>query len=605
MAFTLAAAPSSPATSGGFRVPTTGTAATPTIPTTIKTLPNGGAYNEGAPGQTINTGHTSYAGMPAKQGFQRNDIIPVSLGGSNQSGANLEYEPEKEAVYRDNVEKYYANQVKSGAVPLNAARVAVLGWKDTDIPNQPAYNKQFGGPLNTFSNALRSSPEAITNIYHGAVDAWDKASANVDPKSFSNLGEATLNKGADALGGVLTDYWSRMQNMTDTFISNAHTTALQKGVSVGEAGVGALNVLFSVFTVPLKAVSGLPGVGQVADKINEAFSALQGGSNVEFNQALDGLPISDETKAQIKPLGDELTGLVNMFAAGKVGGDVLGKITDLSKQIVTKAVVDAPKDAPQPTEAAPVAPQTTPEQPSVAPETPAEAPAVTPETPVAPVEEPKLGYTKTIEPKAAPTPDEQLPTIQMNKPIRSGGVQNLKPIKGTGELKTRGTFSTLEAAAIQKDLTEGFSGFPTFKGADFKKISEGVIKNIAKDPEGAMKIAMGEKGAPAGSIPEMYYNVLSKKAIAEGDVATIQKLATESKLSAGATTMGQRLAALGYQKDAFDPVAAIKEVQDARAVELAKKSTETVELVTKTITKTIRARNTKASWGDFVDSITC
>ncbi len=563
MAFTLAAAPSSPATSGGFRVPTTGTAATPTIPTTIKTLPGGGAYNEGAPGQDINTGHTSYAGMPAKQGFQRNDIIPVSLGGSNQTSQNMEYEPEKEAAYRDNVEKYYANQVKSGAVPLNAARVAVLNWRQTDIPNQTAYEKQFGGNQDIISGTIKGLPEATSAL----------------AKSY--------------LDGVKTVAQQSFQSETEGFdkISEGKTSVPE---NLAQIGAGAFGVIFSEFA---------PVMNVFNTAIQKAGDVLSNSPTLNQNDLANADPNTNPELRVLNALQN--LGGIAMGILGLRTGEI--RAQDIPPEAIAKvakdpAVVDAAMkvvDAQKPVETAVT------EQPSVAPETPAETPAVTPETPVAPVAEPKLGYTKTIEPKAPPTPDEQLPTIQMNKLIRSGGVQNLKPIKGTGELKTRGTFTTLEAAAIQKNLTEGFSGFPTFKGADFKAISEKVIKNIAKDPEGAMKIAMGEKGAPAGSIPEMYYNVLSKKAIAEGDVATIQKLATESKLSAGATTMGQRIAALGYQKEAFDPVAAIKEVQDARAAALAKKSTESVESVTKTITRTIRARNTKASWGDFVDSITC
>jgi hypothetical protein len=160
------------------------TAATKTAavtPSKIATLPanlGGGAYNlnPANPQQVINTGHTTYAGMPSKAGFQRNDIVPVSLGGSNSSPANLQYQPADQAAYRDKVETYYAAQVKAGKIATDAARVKVLDWQNTDIPGQEAYSKQIGGSQNLFSNFIKSIPDVIGGAVQGVKGLFAKSS---------------------------------------------------------------------------------------------------------------------------------------------------------------------------------------------------------------------------------------------------------------------------------------------------------------------------------------------------------------------------------------------------------------------------------------------
>lgn len=201
---------------------------------------------------------------------------------------------------------------------------------------------------------------------------------------------------------------------------------------------------------------------------------------------------------------------------------------------------------------------------------------------------------------------ETLSTLKTENPkvATRSTTQTLKPIEGTGDIKTRGLSQSLEASAISQGLSDGFGDLPEFRGADFNSIAETIRKNIADDPESALAIAMGEKAPPKGTIPEMYLNVLSKEAQKIGDAALIHKLATQSKLTGGATTMGQRLAALGYKKDELSSLDAIQEVQDARAQAQAARG-QTVDTEVAKAQKVIRQTNTKQSWAQFVDSITC
>lgn len=209
----------------------------------------------------------------------------------------------------------------------------------------------------------------------------------------------------------------------------------------------------------------------------------------------------------------------------------------------------------------------------------------------------------TVVPEKAPT-STLPPLTTIEKPVPRA-TQSIKPIEGTGATKTRGVSESLEASAVSKDLSAGFGDLPEFKGADFNKISADVMNHIDQDPATALRIAMGESAAPKGSIPEMYLNVLAKKALVEGDVGMIEKLANESKLAGQDTTFGQRIAALGYKKEAIDPMSDIRDIQKARAEAIARRSTETPEVAVKRAQSSILKTHTKETWGDFVNSITC
>jgi hypothetical protein len=172
------------------------------VTTKISVLPSslgGGAYNNSTPGVLENTGHSNYADLPSKPGFQRNDIVPVSLGGVNSTTTNLEYEPADEAAYRDKVEKYVYDQYKSGKLALNAARTLVLNWKSQDIPGQPAWDKRFGGPQNPISNFLKSFPDELYKATGGAVENQIKAGQQQLDQAFINKSLSTAPQ-IDATG---------------------------------------------------------------------------------------------------------------------------------------------------------------------------------------------------------------------------------------------------------------------------------------------------------------------------------------------------------------------------------------------------------------------
>jgi hypothetical protein len=313
--------PSAPASPGAPAAPA------PDKVITISPKLGGGAFN--APGGDIfkldNTGHTTYAGVAEKPGFERDDIVPVSLGGSNTTPQNLRYEQLLPAnqrkpgeltpsdVYLESVLKDY----KAGNVPLNAARIKVLMYKMGEEGLAPTAAEQT------------TAGQIAPTLKEGATDfASDEKKALLAPGQSKTLDPETwLQSGWDNLSSTIQDSGNRIADAVST-LQDQHASALQKGVAVGEAGMGVLNGLFTIISTPLATVERIPVVGNLVDGINNVFSALSVGGKDIAQTALDGLPLSDATKQTLKPLVGEIGGLTAQLVAGKVGADVLPSIAD-------------------------------------------------------------------------------------------------------------------------------------------------------------------------------------------------------------------------------------------------------------------------------------
>lgn len=182
-----------------------------------------------------------------------------------------------------------------------------------------------------------------------------------------------------------------------------------------------------------------------------------------------------------------------------------------------------------------------------------------------------------------------------------------RPIEGTGELATRGLSEGVEAKAIEDSLTTGFGDLPEYRTLSMADQAEQTTSLIAKDYETAKAIAMGEKQPPKGLLPESVFVGVEKRALAEGDVETLRQLATRSKLTTAATTMGQRIRTLG-ERDQASPVGHIQEVQKAREESLAKRmdiEAAKRETVPEIRAEVRRAAVKPAAWEDFISILKC
>lgn len=201
------------------------------------------------------------------------------------------------------------------------------------------------------------------------------------------------------------------------------------------------------------------------------------------------------------------------------------------------------------------------------------------------------------------SPQNLLPSEPtLGKPRASG----LKPIEGTGEIKTRSLSQGVEANAIEKELTNGFGDLPQYKQVSMVEQAQRASEMVNYDYETAKQVALGEKAPPKGLLPESVFVAVEKKAVQEGDATTLRNLATRSSLSSEATTMGQRIRTLA-ERDPESPVGAIADISKAR--ETALKGQDVPKLrkeVVSQIKESIKETSPKnQNWSEFVDSITC
>jgi hypothetical protein len=133
----------------------------------------------------------------------------------------------------------------------------------------------------------------------------------------------------------------------------------------------------------------------------------------------------------------------------------------------------------------------------------------------------------------------------------------------TGARRTRGVSATTEARALEAGLEQGFGDLPEYNQMSKADQAARVVAEMDRDWENAKAIAMGDVAPPHGVLPESFFEGVRMRAIADGDWETARMLATESRLVGEATTMGRRIA-MYARYDPTDPVAAIKEVADAR-----------------------------------------
>lgn len=395
--------------------------------------------------------------------------------------------------------------------------------------------------------------------------------------------------------------------------------SLQRLSGVLNAGAGAVTALSAPLAPILNPLStAINEVGNVIsnNKSLQKFATTPAGATaikvargvqnaaVVGGAAAGGVEALGEPKVKTLPVMDEPTeGVPNVRKIQEL--PVKGK--SIETPVPIKAAYTPPDElptiqlGPKPKEALPTIQTETPK--------PKTAGDITIEPIKAPVG-PKITSTSSVLPKVGDnTLDLTEPPQTATEPLSSKDnipstrtSSTLKPIKGTGDMATRGVSKSIEASAIEKGLTDSFGDLPEYKKVNFTDQAAKVADLIAKDPDAARDIALGNKAAPQGVVPEMVAVGIERQALADNDVETLRELAN-SKLTTAGTTMGQRIAAYG-QRDTASPSAAIKEVQDAREVALKDKSNNTTTESRK-INNEIRKTNTKESWSSFVENITC
>lgn len=193
-------------------------------------------------------------------------------------------------------------------------------------------------------------------------------------------------------------------------------------------------------------------------------------------------------------------------------------------------------------------------------------------------------------------------------PAQRGGTPEtvrVEPVPGAGETVARGLAKRTEEDAIARGLTNGFGDLPEYERVSMADQARQATDLMDQDYEAAKGVAMGSRAAPAGLLPESVYVAVEKRATAEGDVETLRQLATQSRLTTAATTMGQRIRTLG-ERDRTSPVGAIQAVAQARERVYGEKlAAAKSATVTEMKAATRAAASSPKDWEALVNSLLC
>ena len=128
-----------------------------------------------------------------------------------------------------------------------------------------------------------------------------------------------------------------------------------------------------------------------------------------------------------------------------------------------------------------------------------------------------------------------------------------------------------EADAIQAKLTEDFGDLVEYKTMNMADQANRAAEIMDADYGKAKRMAMGEELPPQGIREATMYEAVKIRAIKEGDVDTLQKLATESTVPTRLSEYGQAIKAAD-SRIMEDPVKVMQDVAKTRA-EKAQKTT--------------------------------
>lgn len=227
-----------------------------------------------------------------------------------------------------------------------------------------------------------------------------------------------------------------------------------------------------------------------------------------------------------------------------------------------------------------------------------------------------------------------LPSIQIGESIRvtknSTGDLVYEPIKEPGYKPTPeptpepapierpvlpdGTRVTKAASDINNNLVKkGIESLPLseqskYETGSYKEESGNIATLLTNDPAKAVGMATGEIPLDGVKYPEILFNAVEAKAMEEGDVATLQKLANSpvSKTSEAGATLGSH----AFNDNPNSVVDTMKSIKRAKEADFEKSTGKKAADVKNADIKSAKAEIQKAApgkgaWQEFINQIKC
>jgi len=427
-----------------------------------------------------------------------------------------------------------------------------------ETPEEPGFfARNFPGTKETLSGLK----DSITGIFKKDEDPDE-----VKPI----LGKLLEKERWDEAKDVFTDAWDRFQEQRQKEIESPPEGAVDRTAAGLETVAATSELVLTPVTALFTLADEVPVIDTIAKTITLplAFAGDVGASG--SGAALDSIPdniLSQESKDKLRPGLTEVVSLASQIYAGRAIHTGTKKFVELKNkygEVEAKTIIEKAKELA--------------------------------------TKKKELDATK-----------KQPEVPRYEEPVSERPTGQLKPVEGTGELRTRGLSRGIEEKAIERKLTKGFGELPEYERVNMIEQAGLANELIKADYERGKRIAMGEEIPPQNIIPEAVLVALEEHAIKNGDVVLLKDLATVSRLSTDATTMGQRIRTLA-ERNPESPVARIKEIKNVREANyekgLKRKNLEKdKKAITKnikdSIDKEIKRKLKKGDWETFVNEMIC
>lgn len=204
-------------------------------------------------------------------------------------------------------------------------------------------------------------------------------------------------------------------------------------------------------------------------------------------------------------------------------------------------------------------------------------------------------------------PAESVPTTQESRPISQGEPQGVQtPANVAGQTVTSKLGSSVDKKAVEAKLTTSLGELPEYNRVNMKDQASYATDLLANNEQHAIDIATGKATPPSHILPESVFTAVENKALKDGNVDLLRKLATSTRVGE-ATAMGQRIRALA-ERNPDSAVGKMKELSDARVAAVEKKTGKPISNSINEMVKQIqqsKMKVTRQDWASFVEGIKC
>lgn len=283
--------------------------------------------------------------------------------GSNVYNAGPSVTPADTRTNREKVTSKYDTPTPTSSAGVRAA-AETKKKTETNI----AQNGQMASPEYFATSVdVRSSSGKFLKTFTGTQNGEAKKLAEeyaqknggtiqvTPPAGF--LGRA-FTRAQEAFKGALENFNQKASNFTDqltslkpdpnggpTMVQDPNVTPVSRVASGVDLGVASISVLLSPLSAAFSAAEETPGVpGKAIQGVNYIFGKAGEAGGWVASKAVDALPVSDQTKNDIRPAAENLSSLLAQLALGKLGAKAtevtLKKTEDIRAEIKTKITKD-------------------------------------------------------------------------------------------------------------------------------------------------------------------------------------------------------------------------------------------------------------------------